>query len=240
MTTDAKRSLGFYTALFGWTIEARPMGDFTYHAIHAGPGTIGGILEEAAIPCYWMPYVAVDDVDASAERCKQLGGSVCVPPTDIPATGRFSIVGDPAGAYLSLYRGNAESSGADPDRPVPGRVCWNELLCQDEEAAERFYAGLFGWGSEPKDLGQMGTYRVQTLGGKQAAGLMKNPGNGAPDTWLAYFLVEDLAASTNRAKELGATAIMESAPIPGLGSFSLVRDPLGAVLALFQPSAEAC
>ena len=237
MTTDANQAKTFYQSLFDWQIEERPMQGAIYHMLTAGPGPIGGILEEKNIPAsHWMPYVAVDDVDQAAEKCKQLGGTVCIPPTDIPDTGRFSVCGDPQGAFFSIYKGNAESPGFDPDQVVPGRVCWNEVLTGDDAAAQKFYNGMFGWTSEAKDMGPGGMYYVQTLGGKQVGGLMKNPANGAPNAWLVYFFVEDLAKSTAKAKELGASAMLENQPIPGIGAFSMLADPTGACFALFHGS----
>ncbi len=236
MTTDAAKSAAFYGALFDWQIEERPMQGFVYRMIVAGPGPIGGIVEEKNIPMsHWMPYAAVENVDAAATKVRELGGSVCVPPTDIPQTGRFAVVGDPQGAFFSLFKGLPESPGFDPDLPVPGRVCWNELLTNDDAAAQRFYGALFGWQGEPKDIGPMGTYHVQKLGDRQVGGLMKNPENGAPSCWLAYFFAEDLAAATQKAAQLGANVLMANQPIPQVGSFSLLADPVGAVFALFQP-----
>jgi len=84
----------------------------------------------------------------------------------------------------------------------------------------------------------MGTYHCQVIDGKQAGGLMKNPMNGAPSCWLVYFFVEDLPAATEHAKRLGATALMENAPIPEVGAFSMLRDPVGAVFALFAGAPE--
>jgi predicted enzyme related to lactoylglutathione lyase len=48
-----------------------------------------------------MSYVAVADVDACARRVTELGGKVCVPPTDI-SVGRFAVVNDPGGATFSI------------------------------------------------------------------------------------------------------------------------------------------
>ncbi len=236
MTTDAAASQRFYCSLFDWQIHETPMEGFTYRMIVAGPGPIGGIVEEKNIPVsHWMPYAAVADVDVAAKEVQRLGGSVCVPPSDIPGTGRFAVVGDPQGAYLSLYKGLPASQGFDPDLPVPGRVCWNELLTTDDVAAQRFYSAMFGWKEQPKDMGPMGTYRVQLLGDKQAAGIMKNPMNGAPSAWLVYFLAPELARATKRARDLGAKALMENTPIPEIGAFSMLCDPVGATFALFQP-----
>ena len=167
MTKDGARAQTFYCSLFDWQVDEVPMQDCTYRRVIAGPGPIGGIVEEKNIPmAHWMPYVAVADVDAAAKKIAQLGGSVCVPPTDIPQTGRFAVVGDPQGAYFSIYKGLPTSQGADPDAPVPGRVCWNELYTSDDKAALKFYSTMFGWQDEPKDMGPMGTYHVQNLGGK--------------------------------------------------------------------------
>jgi predicted enzyme related to lactoylglutathione lyase len=240
MTTDAARSQRFYCELFGWQIHEVPMQGFTYRMIVAGPGPIGGIVEEKTIPAsHWMPYLAVDDVDAMAARITKAKGTVCVPPSDIPRTGRFAVVGDPLGAYFSIYKGLPDSPGFDPDQPVAGRVCWNELLTTDDGAAQRFYGALFGWKDQPKDMGPMGTYHVQTLGDAQAGGIMKNPQNGAPSAWLVYFLAPDLARATAKAVQLGAKPCVENMPIPGVGAFSMLTDPVGAVFALFAPIAVA-
>ena len=240
MTTDAEGSLAFYGKLFDWSVEAVPMMGTTYHMIHCGPGPIGGVMQEKNIPVsHWMPYLAVDDVDRAAAKVAQLGGSVCVPPTDIPGTGRFAVIGDPTGAYLSLYRGNPDSHGFDPDLAVPGRICWNETYSTDKDTAQAFYSALVGWKVEAMDLGPGGIYHLQKVGDKQAGGLMQQLMPGAPSCWVVYFFTEDLAASTAKAKQLGATAMMEGVPIPDVGFFSMLTDPQGAMFALFQPLANA-
>ena len=58
----------------------------------------------AHIPSYWMPYFQVTDTDASAAKVKQLGGSIMVPPQDIPGTGRFAVAGDPPGAMFAVFQ----------------------------------------------------------------------------------------------------------------------------------------
>ena len=70
---------------------------------------------------------------------------------------------------------------------------------------------------------------------------MKNPmPPGSPSCWVVYFFVQDLIASTGKAKQLGAMAMMENMPIPGVGSFSMLMDPTGAAFALFQTSGAPC
>ena len=52
----------------------------------------------------WMGYVGVDDMDATADRIKRLGGAVYVPPTN-SNIGRISVVADPQTATLALVKG---------------------------------------------------------------------------------------------------------------------------------------
>ena len=45
---------------------------------------------------------AIGPLATRAAQVAELGGKVCVPPTDIPNTGRFCVVNDPTGATISL------------------------------------------------------------------------------------------------------------------------------------------
>lgn len=212
------------------------MGPAVYRMIVCGPGPIGGMREEKNLPAsQWIPYVAVDDVDATAAKITRHKGSVRTPPTDIPATGRYAIVADPLGAPFAIYRGVPGSHGFDPGLPVAGRACWNELLSHDDAAAQVFYSAVFGWREDPMDMGPMGVYRRQMLGDEQVGGMMKNPGNGAPNAWLVYFLAPDLRGSTQKAKQLGAKVLIDNMPIPRIGAFSMFVDPANTPFAMFCP-----
>jgi predicted enzyme related to lactoylglutathione lyase len=114
-TTDDEAAKKFYAELLGWTFkegdvpasaECEGGAPMKYTEIVAGGKPAGGIYkmgpEFGGAASHWMAYVAVDDVDASAKKVEELGGKVCVPPTDIPNVGRFSVINDPTGATLSL------------------------------------------------------------------------------------------------------------------------------------------
>lgn len=108
MTTDAAAARDFYTKLFGWTTEEKPMGEFTYTILKSGDTQVGGLMQMEGdcfkgIPSHWMSYVSVEDVDASARKAKDLGATICVEPTDIPEVGRFAVVTDPTGAAIALF-----------------------------------------------------------------------------------------------------------------------------------------
>lgn len=105
-TTDAGAAKQFYAELFGWEYKSGDVAGVSYSEIMVGGRPVGGIFQTGAehegTPPHWMPYVAVDDVDAAAGRVESLGGKICVPPTDIPGVGRFCVVNDPTGATVSL------------------------------------------------------------------------------------------------------------------------------------------
>ncbi len=107
-TTDLESAQSFYKTLLGWEIKESSAsgGGMVYNEIVVGGQSVGGLFqmgpEFGEIPSHWMAYVAVDDVDAKARQVWELGGKVCVPPTDIPKVGRFCVVNDPTGATLAL------------------------------------------------------------------------------------------------------------------------------------------
>ncbi len=99
----------FYSQLFGWKstdVDMGPMG--TYAMFQQSGQSQGGIVrvkspEWDGLPPYWAIYVQVDNVDARAERAKELGGTIAIPPFDIPNTGRACVVFDPDGASFYLF-----------------------------------------------------------------------------------------------------------------------------------------
>ena len=64
-------------------------------------------------------------------------------------------------------------------------------------------------------------------------GLMKSMLKGAP-TWIVYIAVDDVHAHSERARALGTEGLGEVGEVPGVGWFSIVRDPTGAAFGLFQ------
>ena len=100
----------FYCKVLGWTFNTTPMGDFEYTVLKVGERDNGGIMPMAGpmwegVPAHWMVYFAVADTDAICKKIEELGGKVCVPPTDIPV-GRFAVVNDPQGAMFSVIKLN--------------------------------------------------------------------------------------------------------------------------------------
>lgn len=109
-----------------------------------------------------------------------------------------------------------------------------ELASTDLGKAKSFYQSLFSWSLHAHDMGGGMSYTLIDPGGGTGGGMMQHPVPGAPSMWLAYVLVDDVAAATERAKSLGATVMREVTEVPNTGSFSIIVDPTGAMLGLWQ------
>ena len=108
-----------------------------------------------------------------------------------------------------------------------------ELMSNDVGKAKTFYGKLFDWQLEDMPMGDM-TYTMIRVGEGTGGGMMKNPIPGAPSAWMAYVLVDDLKTATAKAKSLGATVMKDATEVMGAGSFSIITDPTGAMLGLWQ------
>lgn len=103
-TSDLAASKDFYGRVFGWSWGGVP----EYAEAQAGGRAVAGVAplrtpSDAADS--WLVYFGADDVDAAARRAAELGARVLVEPTDIPGTGRFSVLADPQGAAFALFKG---------------------------------------------------------------------------------------------------------------------------------------
>jgi len=110
--TDADQAQAFYENVFGWIFkhgDATPGMDYREFTT-GGDRPVGGLYQIDPAwfggnppPAHWMIYVAVDDVDASAEKAKSLGGEVNKV-MDIPNVGRMAIIQDPTGAMIATFK----------------------------------------------------------------------------------------------------------------------------------------
>jgi predicted enzyme related to lactoylglutathione lyase len=109
-TRDPDGVTQFYTSVFGWNAGIEQMEGTPYTIFSVGEQGVAGMMGmgdqfPAEVPPHWMPYFGTDDVDATAAKVADLGGTVTVPPTDIPEVGRFAVFLDPSGAALAVIKG---------------------------------------------------------------------------------------------------------------------------------------
>lgn len=111
-----------------------------------------------------------------------------------------------------------------------------ELHTPDLARAKDFYSRLFDWRLEdiPAPGGDM-PYTMINVGEGTGGGMFADPDPKALPHWLAYVGVDDIEASTRKAGELGASVLQEVMQIADYGWLSVIRDPTGAVIALWQP-----
>ena len=108
-----------------------------------------------------------------------------------------------------------------------------ELQTQDPPAARAFYAGLFGWRFD--ELPGM-NYTMIDVGEGTGGGLMQAKQRDIPSQWIPFVSVDDVKASTDRARVLGATIMKGPAEVPGYGWYSVIVDPTGATFGIWTPS----
>jgi predicted enzyme related to lactoylglutathione lyase len=103
-TTDLGKAKEFYGKLFDWTLEDVPNMDYTI--IKVGEGTGGGMMKHPVpgAPSAWLAYVMVDDINVATAKAKSLGATVMKDVTEIPGIGWFSVIIDPTGAALALFK----------------------------------------------------------------------------------------------------------------------------------------
>ena len=110
VTNDVESAKAFYAAAMGWTYEGMPMPDGkTYWVIKLGEQRIGGVFalecpEGKTIPDFWLPYIAVDDVDASVKKALAKGARLMKPIFDVPNIGRMAMLSEPGGASVAWMK----------------------------------------------------------------------------------------------------------------------------------------
>ena len=106
-----------------------------------------------------------------------------------------------------------------------------ELHTGDLPQARDLYAELCGWRPEWIET-RAGSYLSLELGGGLGGGIVECPVRGP--VWLPYVEVPEIDGATDRARELGASVLLEPREGP-VGWRSVVATPCGGQLAFWQP-----
>jgi len=119
---------------------------------------------------------------------------------------------------------------------MPNPFVHVELNTTNVPKAKTFYAKLFDWKLENLATPTPGgSYTIIDVGTGTGGGMMKQMIPGAGSAWLPYVLVKDIDASTKKAKKLGAKICKDVTEVEGMGWFSILTDPTGAMLGLWEP-----
>jgi predicted enzyme related to lactoylglutathione lyase len=108
-TRDVKRARNFYETVFGWSVNASEW--YTQWGMHGMD--FGGVTSlhdrfPADVPPHWLPYFAVEDVDATTEVAVGAGALALQEPTSVQAGPRLAVLRDAQGAAFGIYQAEDE------------------------------------------------------------------------------------------------------------------------------------
>ncbi len=116
-----------------------------------------------------------------------------------------------------------------------GGIEWRDLTVEDADTVRDFYAEVAGWNPQPVSMGDYNDYNMLDSQGNAVAGVCHARGGNAdmPAQWLMYVTVADIDASIASCTRLGG-AVVAGPKQMGSDRYCVIRDPAGAVLALYQ------
>ncbi len=119
---------------------------------------------------------------------------------------------------------------------APGMFSWVELVTSDADAAKAFYTDIFGWDYNDTPMGDGMVYSTALVDGKAAGALYAS--DDQPPHWNCYVTVASADDAAQRAGALGANVMAEPFDVMDVGRMSVIADPTGAVLSLWEPRAH--
>jgi predicted enzyme related to lactoylglutathione lyase len=122
---------------------------------------------------------------------------------------------------------------------MPNPFVHAELATTNLPKAKAFYAKMFDWKlTDFPNPAAGGTYTMIEVGTAKngtGGGMMKQMRPDAPSAWMPYVFVKDIDAATKKAKKLRAKIMKDVTEVEGMGWLSIIVDPTGAVLGLWEP-----
>lgn len=127
---------------------------------------------------------------------------------------------------------------ADKEQAPVGAITWADLTVPNAGAIRDFYSRVVGWKFSNVAMGNYDDYCMNLPStGQTVAGIChaRGPNADLPSQWLVYIIVEDVDMSAERCVELGGKVLAGPKQMGGQGRFCVIKDPAGAVAALFSP-----
>jgi len=121
-----------------------------------------------------------------------------------------------------------------------GAITWTDLTVDDAEHISSFYSNVVGWQAEGVDMDGYQDFNMNRPdSGECAVGIChaRGPNADLPAAWMVYITVEDLDESLAQCRNRGGEVVAGPKNMGTYGRYSVIRDPAGAVVALFEPKA---
>ena len=120
-----------------------------------------------------------------------------------------------------------------------GTPNWVDVQTTDTNAAKQFYGSLFGWTfvDYPIDEANGLYYSMATMRDLDVAAvapLGEQAAAGVPPHWNSYVSVDDVDATTAKVEGAGGTVMAPPFDVMEAGRMSVVQDPTGAVVLLWE------
>ncbi|KAA1248409.1 VOC family protein [Mycobacterium simiae] len=234
-TSDVDRAQDFYAQVFGWTFESAgpDYGGYINAAKDGHP--VAGLM--ANNPQWqsadnWATYFHTADINATAAKVTDAGGSTCVAPMEVPAKGFMSMATDPVGAFFGLWQ-PLEHRGFEVIGEA-GSPVWHQLTTHDYRAALDFYGDVFGWRTEQISDTDEFRYSTAWFGDDQLLGVMDGAGylsGDQPSQWTIFFGAQDVDQTLQVITDNGGAVLRPAEDTP-YGRLAAATDPTGVVFNL--------
>lgn len=229
LTEDVESAAPFYERLFGWVTEPVEDGN---RLIRRNGGLIGGITRIARdVPesdeSTWLVGFEVADLPAAVAAARRLGATIHEDVTDAPGLANWAVVEDPQGAQVLLLDPQTSLGG----QTGAGAWAWAEIWTSDPPASMNFYSEVIGW--QPAAADGNG-YVVFLSASEPRAGVVEIDQGQAHTGWAPYIGVENLAATLERARELGGSVLLEPTTEVHDGRVAAIADPTGVAFLIYQ------
>jgi uncharacterized protein len=196
------------------------------------------IPEYAHLPLQWMPHIQVADVAVSVKHALDLGGKVLMHDEE----SRWAVLLDPNGAAFGIMPVVPTEAAPQSDGAAMrvGHISWLDLTVSDASATRDFYRQVVAWSAQDvvmEDANERyADYNMLGADGNPAAGICHARGVNLdlPPIWLIYLPVGDLAESVRRVREERGEIIKAGRGTDGEYVSVVVKDLVGAHLALVQ------
>jgi predicted enzyme related to lactoylglutathione lyase len=220
-TTEQREALmSFFASLYGWTWEIgdENMGYYSIASLDGAP--VMGLGQGPGGQGAMVPYFATDDINATAAKAADLGGTVFMGPMEIPGAGTMALVTDPTGAVHGLWQaGDFKGFGVAYEANAPG---WFDHASNDPAAAATYYEGLTGHSLIEPEPGM----HVLSAGEQWFASVTPNQlPERTTAQWNSIYVVDSLETARAKVRELGGTIVLEEMPVPG-SAISVFVEPV--------------
>lgn len=117
-----------------------------------------------------------------------------------------------------------------------GRFVWFEYVSRDAAKAQGLFGELFGWSTRSVPMPEGAYTMIAAPDGRTIGGYGATPEGTATARWLPYLQVASAADTTAKVVKLGGSVFKEPFKVGDIATMSVVADPQGAGIALWQPN----